>query len=174
MFDEPLPRQADLRKLAAAHARFDVTMSIKHLPRFAGAVVGEDAAVRAQLQFAIDDQYRKIITGAVSCDTQVVCQRCMEPVAILVSAGINLAVACDEERARNLPNSMEPLIVAEDELLDLNEVLEDELLLALPFVSYHQPDQCSGRQRYESTLGEQPVVEKENPFSVLEQLKSGK
>ena len=71
---------------------------------------------------------------------------------------------------------MDPLIVGEDELMDLNEVVEDELLLNMPFVAYHDPDKCSGKQQYEFSAEEEtaPVEEKENPFSVLEQLKSGK
>ena len=56
------------------------------------------------------------------------------------------------------------------------EIVEDELLLAMPFVSYHDPGECSGKQSYESTSDDVKKAlaeeEKENPFNVLAQLKT--
>lgn len=175
MFDEPLPRQADLRKLADRQAHFKVHLSVEQLPRFAGAVVEGAGVVDADLQLGMDEQYNRVLQGKVSCETQVVCQRCMEPMAITVSSQVWLGIVRDDIEARNLPKVMDPLVVAEDEQVDLNEILVDELLLAMPFVSYHDPAECSGRQRYEAGTDElSPATGKENPFSVLEQLKPGK
>lgn len=177
MTDEPLPKQADLRKLAGRYAHFHVSSDLAAFKRFAGVVVNGVGTVEAELQFDVTDQRVPCIDGWVRCETQVVCQRCMDPVSIEFRSEIALTMVKNDEQAQNLPKSREPLMVGDDELFDLNEMLEEELLLALPFVSYHEPDQCKGRDNYEfSTVGvEAPVVEKkENPFSVLEALKSSK
>lgn len=175
MSAEPLPKQADLRKLAGKQAHFSVACDLAAFSRFSGAVVDGKGSVTAELQFAIDEQHVPVLDGWVSCKTQVECQRCLEPVAIEIHSDICLGLVKNEIQARNLPKARDPLMVDDEELFDLNEMLEDELLLAMPFVSYHEPDQCKGRQFYESAAPGVPVAEKkENPFSVLESLKSGK
>lgn len=175
MFDEPLPKQADLRKLASRQAHFSVHLDAAQLPRFAGAIVDGQGVVDAELQLGVNEQYVRYLQGTVSCTTQVVCQRCMEPMPITIHSDVLLGIVWDEAEARNLPKAMDPLIVAEDELVDLNEVVEDELLLAMPFASYHDPDQCGGKQVYQSGEEQAPAsAKKENPFSVLAQLKPGK
>lgn len=175
-FDEPLPRQADLRKLAKREAHFNVHLNAANLPRFAGAIYEGKGFVEAELHFGVNEEYLRYIQGKVYSEVEMVCQRCMEPVAVAISSDINLGIVSDEDKGRQLPKSMDPLIVAEDELMDLNEIVEDELLLSMPFVSYHEPDECSGKQNYEFSAGETKASAegKENPFKVLEQLKSGK
>ena len=176
MFDEPLPKQADLRKYANKQACFKANLAVSSMSRFAEAVVEGQGLIKAELQFGVDEQRIRFIKGSADCETQVVCQRCMQPVDINISADVHLGIVWDEEDGKQLPRSMDSLIVGEDELVDLNEVLEEELLLSMPFVSYHEPGECSGKQSYESAtdVEETIVEEKENPFSVLEQLKADK
>lgn len=173
MLNEPLPKQAELRKLAIKQADFRVSSDLTAFPRFAGAVVDGQGVVEAQLHLSLDEQHRTLVDGTLHCTTKMVCQRCMEPMAVEFSATIALAVVRDDVQARNLSKDREPLLVEEEALTDLNELLEDELLLAMPFVSYHKPEECSAKSRYESFAEHAPVEEKkENPFSVLASLKS--
>lgn len=174
MNDEPLPKQADLRKLAAKQAHFDVHIHVSQLPRFSGVVVDKQGEITADLHFGIDEQKIRYIKGTVSCNTQVVCQRCLKPVDIQVHSDVELGIVWDEVQAKQLPKAMDPIIVADGELVDLNEVIVEELLLSMPFVSYHDYD-C-GIQQDSAVFSdfEEVIEEKENPFSVLEQLKSSK
>lgn len=97
------------------------------------------------------------------------CQRCLEPVEVAVEADFNLGVAASEEAAKQLPRSYDPLII-EGEEIELLSVVEEELILSLPFDAYH--DDCS----INTSFGEAEAVaednEKPNPFSVLAQLKA--
>lgn len=175
MISEPLPKQAELRKLAINFARFQVSSDLTAFPRFSGAVVAGQGIVEAELQFSVDERHISCIDGWVRCSTQMECQRCMEPVTVELSATIALAVVKNEVQATNLTKVRDPLMVEDDTLVDLNEILEDELLLAMPFVSYHELGQCKGKQTYQSFAGDAPVVEKkESPFSMLASLKSNK
>ena len=76
-----------------------------------------------------------------------------------------------EEAAVNLPRTHEPVFI-ENEKLDLLPALEDELILALPLVAYHQEGSC---QAPSQITEQQPEVEesskKHNPFSALADLK---
>lgn len=175
-FDEPLPRQADLRKLAKREAHFKVHLNAACFPRFAGAIYEGKGFVDAELHIGVNEEHLRYIQGTVYSEVQMVCQRCMSPVDVIISSDVDLGIVWDEDKGKQLSASMDPLIVGEDELLDLNEVVEDELLLSMPFVSYHEPDQCNGKQQYVFSIDEDitSAAEKENPFKVLEQLKSGK
>ena len=178
MFDEPLPKQADVRKLASREAHFSVRLPLNQLPRIADAVLGADGLIEVDLQFGIDDQKLRTIQGNINTRLQVECQRCMEPVEIDVEASVKLAIVWDEEQAQQLNRDYDPLIVGDGELVDLNQVVEEELLLSVPFVSYHDPAECKGQRSYQSfdksAEAKANAEEKPNPFSVLASLKSGK
>jgi uncharacterized protein len=175
MLNEPLPKQADLRKLAARHASFTVNSDLAAFPRVVGAVVDNIGQVEAQLDFFVDEQHIACVDGWVKCQAQMQCQRCLEPVMVEFGSDIALAMIKDDIQARNLPKDRDPLMVEDEESFDLNEMLEDELLLAMPFVSYHEPEHCKGQQFYQTAQPvEVPVEKKENPFSVLAQLKPNK
>ena len=86
-----------------------------------------------------------------------------------------MAFVHDDEQARCLPKQYEPVIVDDDNCVDLLDVIEDDLLLALPLVAYHAVTECSGLSSYETeSLDEsEDGVDQEriNPFIILEQLK---
>ena len=69
------------------------------------------------------------------------CQRCLQAMPIELSGAHQLAVVGDDEQARQLPARLEPLLV-DGEMCDLWTVVEDELILSLPIVSYHDTEDC--------------------------------
>jgi uncharacterized protein len=175
MFDEPLPKQADLRKLTSRGASFVSQFAASSLPRIASAVYEGEGLIDIDLHCGVDEQRIRYIKGSVHCTAPVVCQRCLKPVEIEFSSDVSLGIVWTEDQAKLLPESMDSLVLGEDQLVDLHEIVEEELLLSLPFVSYHEVGECEGLQHYES-VDEAYVapVEKENPFKVLEQLKTSK
>jgi uncharacterized protein len=115
------------------------------------------------------------ITGYVKADLKLECQRCMQPVVISVASDMDVVVVEGYEEAKLLADDIEPLLAGEQRIR-LNEIVEDELLLALPQVPMHQKDEC--KAAYENYAGsvEQAANEAEenkaNPFAVLKDLKS--
>jgi uncharacterized protein len=178
MFDEPLPKEADLRKLATREASFHATLDASLLPRFSGAAFEGAGLIKADLHLGVDEQRVRYIKGTIDCETQLVCQRCMQPMPVHIHSDVNLGIMWDETEAKQLSKSMDPLIVGEDELVDLNEVIEDELLLNMPFVSYHDDENCSQQSYSFSDEATEKLIstenEKDNPFSVLAGLKPNK
>ena len=85
-----------------------------------------------------------------------------------------LAVVWNDEDARRLPRSIDPLMVGE-EPCNLWELVEEELILGMPGFSYHEAEDCNellaGISAPEAEAGEEG--EKPNPFNVLAQLKPG-
>lgn len=176
MLKESLPQKADLRKLANSHTRFAIESDLAALPRVADAVINGVGQVKANLEFYFDEQHRICVDGEASCVANVQCQRCLEPVEIEFVANIALARVKDDEQAQQLPKTRDALYAEEESSFDLNNMLEDELLLALPFVSYHSETECEGITSYQTAeqSTDAAVEKKENPFNVLAQLKPNK
>jgi len=65
------------------------------------------------------------------------CQRCLQPVALELDLDRALRFVADEATAEALDAQSEEDVLALPRLLDLHELVEDELLLALPLVPMH-------------------------------------
>ena len=68
------------------------------------------------------------------------CQRCLQPVALDLHVDRRLRFVADENLAAELDAESEDDVLALERALDLHDLVEDELLLALPMVPHH--DRC--------------------------------
>ncbi len=170
MLSELLPHQVDIRKLVTRRAHIGAQISLTELNRITESLVDKSGDVVVDLDFGVDDQGIKIITGSLEALVKVNCQRCLQAMSVSVCCDVSLGIVWDEAQAASLPKSLDPFIVGE-EPVDLRDIVEDELLLSLPFVSYHEPQQCTGFQSYSSSEEDEPQQQEANPFSVLKDLK---
>jgi len=69
--------------------------------------------------------------------------------ALPVDADVRLAMVWGEEEIPSLPQRFEGIVVGEG-LSDLYELLEEELLLAIPLAPRHPEGECALRQTVES------------------------
>jgi uncharacterized protein len=99
------------------------------------------------------------------------CQRCLETVRVELEQELNLAVTA-ESGEQAVPDQMEawPLLTGP---VSLGELLEDELLLALPLVPMHaDPADCGELlAKLDSLRGNDGPIGSENPFAALKNLK---
>src|SRR5210317_73174 len=176
MLTEPLPSTLDLRKAAARGVSVKGTLKALDLQRFRPLLADDDALVQAELAFSRDEENRFLVTVLVAVEVQVICQRCLEPMALYLEGENTLAIVWTDEQAAQLPRHLEPLIVNE-EAYSLWDVVEDELILALPPFSYHPLEECKQIQiesDFSTSLPDQQAGgDKPNPFDVLAQLKPG-
>lgn len=167
--EKPIPRRLDPRKSAHQGAVFSGIIPPDALPRLQEAATAIHR-VHAEIEFSIGDQGKKLLTGRVSGDLDLICQRCLEPLGTQVSSDLTLAVVWDEEGAKQLPAACDPWITGEGEG-DLYEILEEELLLSLPVVALHETD-CVDHALFSSgDVTDDEAEKKPNPFQVLKQLK---
>lgn len=96
-----------------------------------GLVVWEDASFSAG--FAYDRQGLVTIDIAVKAELPLVCQISLEPYIEHVDRRTKLVVIDDLAEQETLPEQYEPFLV-EDRRLALLELVEEELLLAIPQV----------------------------------------
>ena len=130
-----------------------------------------ESVVRFDLNFEKKGIFR-IITGSVLADLELDCQVCMETIDLSVDRKVSLSVVTSIEQAERLPEEYEALLLQSvEETVVLMDIVEDELLLALPDIAKH--GNCSNNVTISMNINEEAEPEEAavNPFSVLANLK---
>lgn len=169
-----LPTLVDPRKLANQGIVLEGHFEAKHLPRLALSVESIESPLSALLTFGLDEAKAKVVGGTLGVAVKVVCQRCLDPVIVDVNAVFSAQVIWSEDQISTVSGDREPWIVGE-KMVDLSEMLEEEVLLALPLVNYHEEGCCTGdtfvteKDSGADTKNDEVVAD--NPFNILKQLK---
>lgn len=176
MLTSQLPSRVEPYKLAARHERIEGLVALDKLPRLAEEAGVQTGDCHVVLEFGVDAQGRREIRGHLQATLALACRRCLVPLPQEVSSDFLLGMVTDEALAAELPASHEPVLV-EKEQLDLLTVVEDELILSLPQVVYHDEAEChvSAEQLVSKTEGAaSETTPAMNPFAVLSVLKGKK
>ncbi|WP_113905795.1 23S rRNA accumulation protein YceD [Aliidiomarina celeris] len=121
--------------------------------------------------FDRDEQNIVYFRGSAKVDVSLTCQRCNEPMSVLVNAEFQYAPVNKKVKAEDLPEYYDAAEMNELGEVSLHEIVEDELIIALPLVAMHTDENCA-IDRNTMTFGElPPEAEKKNPFAVLQELK---
>lgn len=163
-----LPRFIDPRRFCQQGVVLRGFVAVGEMPALTEHNVSVES-VQAELTFAIDEQRERAVRGKLAVKTKLQCQRCLEMMPVDLNCDVSLAIVRDEEDSRDLPGIYDPWIVSADEA-DLYALIEEEILLNLPFVSYHE-DPCGESVRDSDSSAEEDERGKQNPFQVLKQLK---
>lgn len=164
-----LPRQIDLRKFAQQRLSLSGEVPLNELGRLSALSLAGSAPVVVHIDCSIDDQRRRLLQGTADCLMQVPCQRCLDRVEVALHADIHLAIVWSEDDSSNLPKSLDPLVLGEG-TTDFYAIIEDELLLSMPMVSYHEED-CIEQTSFGEDAVDTSAESEVNPFQVLKQLK---
>ncbi|MBX2857450.1 MAG: DUF177 domain-containing protein [Cellvibrionaceae bacterium] len=164
-----LPRLLEPRKLVQLGAVFKGIVPGDLLSRLADATVALPQ-FRAELHFVLGDGGERLMRGKIHGPAVLQCQRCLEPMNYTLSAEFALAVVWDEAQAMSLPKYLDPWIVTEQEA-DLYQILEEELLLSMPVVAYHEHHCIDSKLLSAGEAVSETSQQSDNPFDVLKQLK---
>ena len=165
-----LPQFVDARKMANQGIELHGIVPASKLERLQQATTLADKGIDVNLSFHVDEERHLLVTGDIAAVVNLQCQRCLGDVEFSVVTDVTVAIVAGEEQAKALPGRLDPWLVT-DASADLYNLIEEEILLALPMVAYHQ-NQCLDEDLYSAGEEESGQESKsDNPFSVLEQLK---
>ena len=165
----------------AAFCRDRATLSgrwpLAGLPRLAAAVSETGGAVGdAAADWQAGGSQLPVRAGRAQClielqvDTCLIleCQRCLQAMQVPLQVRGRFRFVDDEDEAARLDEELEDDVLALTPRLDLRELVEDELLLAVPLVPRHEacPDLPSALAAAAPGPGD-PVTRDEHPFAVL-------
>ncbi len=157
--------------MVSARRSFAGTLPVASMPRLCGMLAGDAGEVAYELEFGRDDLGMAYLDVRADAPLTVTCQRSLEPFVLPVSVSSRLGLIRSEREESGLSPESEPLLVEEDGKLAMADVIEDELLLALPLVPVNPdsalPEEFT-RPPSESEAGDEHT---ENPFAVLRELK---
>ena len=174
MLTEPLPSTLDVRKAAARGVSISGTLKPVDLPRFLALLASEEGEISAELAFSRDEEKQAVIELHYQARVSVECQRCLQAMPLELVGENTLGIVWSDDQARHLPRHLDPLIVPE-EGSNLWELVEDELILALPPFSYHDTEDCKQiLSDYNGPAVDEEGDKKPNPFDILAQLKTDK
>jgi uncharacterized protein len=167
-----LPESVDAWRMVSARRSFEGTLPIAALGRLCGMLAGSDGVVDYALDFGRDSMGISYIDVRAEASLTMICQRSLEPFVLPVAVNARLGLIKQERDEAGLPPECEPLLIAEDGRLNPADVIEDELLLALPLVPVNPdsslPDNVTGHEMEEEISSD---GRSENPFAVLRELK---
>lgn len=156
--------------MVSARRSFEGTLPVASMSRLCGALADREGLVRFELDFGRDELGISYVDVHATASLSLLCQRTLEPFELPVTVATRLGLIRQEREEAGLPPDCEPLLVAEDGRLNPMDVIEDELLLALPLIPINPdsslPDQVISQEPENSGEGQ-----RENPFAVLRELK---
>lgn len=173
------PLHLDVAAFASDGGRLGGHWLLAELPRLAQSqAVPADVAppavqwqVRGEKQAVTGGEPRLWLHLSARCMVWLGCQRCLQPFATEIRVDSSIRFVRDEAEAERLDVDSEHDVLALCHSLDLRELFEDELLLALPLVPRHE--QCPQPLNVADTeaLPEQAGAAPAHPFAVLTALK---
>lgn len=169
---DQLPVRVNPYKLAEVGKTLRGSLLAANMGRLRGVVI-EDALEIACTFLFLKDENNFMLHAEVVAKPVIRCQRCLQSMTFPLNRKIELVMVETDEQAERMLQEFEPWVVAEDELLELSDLVEDEVLLSLPSYPKHEHD-CSikGNTGDNKTEVDKTGGKGTNPFSVLEQLKS--
>lgn len=175
MLNDSLPKYFDPRKYAHHESAIEGYLPLNQLKELCAVLASDEGDAFIHLDFRVDEDRRYIATGSLKTVVQVACQRCMEMVSQELTVDLSLAFVYDEEHAKNIPSDYDPVVMTDGEII-LADMVEQEIILALPIVAYHEESGCNPTAvKYASSTDDAPDDEqKPNPFSILANFKPSK
>ncbi|MCK0768188.1 YceD family protein [Chromohalobacter canadensis] len=172
MLTTRLPKQVEPYKLAANRERLEGLAALDAMQRLGEEIGAQQGDCEVRLSFDIDTQGRRLMDGHLLAHVQVPCRRCLEFMPVTLESRFLLGLVTDDSLASELPSDYEPVLV-ENEQLNLLPVVEDELILSLPQVVYHDEADCAvSRDQLESGADAEVSEQRPaSPFEVLRNLK---
>lgn len=165
-----LPQRFNPDLLARDGTRFELVLPQSQMPRLSDILSSSDNDVQVTALFSRRKDHI-LINGRLNTRFRLECQRCLEPLDVDISEPFELVFVENEQKASELPNELDPVILDETGQIHVVDLFEDEVILHVPDIPKHSDmTVCTLDQ---TVFGELPAdVEegKPNPFEALKNL----
>lgn len=140
------PRRCDVAALARVGGSLQGVATRDDLPRLAASLESPaDGAAASPYTWQARGESRAVPGGPAQTwlhvhaggTARLVCQRCLQPMDVPLVAERSFLFVADEATAARLDEEIEDDVLVLPRHLDLVELVEDELILALPLVPRH-------------------------------------
>jgi uncharacterized protein len=164
-----LPESIDAWRAVSARRIYEGEVPLARFPRLQDTLADVDGACRFRVEFGRDGFGQATVAVSAEAGLPLVCQRSLERFVLTVRCEQQLGLVRDEREEAALAPGMEPVLVPDDGMLHPLDLVEDELILALPVVplSPQAADSASSEQADDDG----GPTRRDNPFAALAALK---
>lgn len=126
-----IPLWVEASTAVARRLHFEGAIPIARLARLKQALASTDGTLNVALDAATDAAGHAVLHGGVSGKLPLVCQRCLKPFDWALDLRLDLRLVNSAAEEARVLRECDPYRVGDDRL-SLHELVEDEVLLALP------------------------------------------
>jgi len=162
-----LPERVDPRYLVEREGRLCGQLSLARMERLAASLCDGEGAVFIDVCFQRDEQGRDVAVGHVAARLPVRCQRCLEAMEIAIATALRVAFT-DAEGEAPPPDGYDAVPLVSD-TISLSDLVEDELMLALPMAPVHEDCPVGVWRRY--LWDRAPSEAPRKPFAALSRIR---
>lgn len=138
-----IPKQVSAQRALSGRQRFTGDLALSQLPRLAVQLADTEGALQVDLT-AEKDRAGSWLRGTITGDLQLVCQRGLHPMPWTCELKPELRLVHSEADEEKYLKDSEPYLI-QDDVLPLRDLVEDEVLLALPMLPRCEDPDCGGR-----------------------------
>lgn len=171
-----VPEVLDAWRMVAARRGFKGRLPLSSLSRLRDVLCDDEGEVRFAVQFDRDVLQVPYVELRIDAELPLECQRTLQrylhPVHVVQRLGLfRSGSGCDEADEAGLPPDYEPLLVPDDGMLRPAELVEDELILAVPVVPMKPGTELLEQEVLQGWPATASDETQANPFAALAALK---
>ena len=164
----PWSKPLDIDRLADGRTDVDFAVPLAELPKlraqFASVAGSVDGRVRFEREVGVPVAELKM-----SGIARLTCQRCLDAMDVVVDRTVRVGLIKAEADVGRVPEDLEPMLAPEGRI-SVGQLVEEELLLALPIVPLHDDSAACGVASSPPSADEQEPLTTQKPFERLNEL----
>ncbi len=169
---DKLCKRYQVQKEVARKGCFEGEIALSEMARLgellhSGPTQQGNRSVTLNFEFVRNDCDTPMLVGQLETSLELECQRCLGSLELPMKLDFRLMIDTGGERLRD---SNLDTLHSDDGNIDIIEVVEDELILAIPLVATHADTACN--ENWPVSEPNPETGTEENPFAVLQQLKT--
>lgn len=166
---ESWSKPLDIERLAHVEAGVDFDVPLAELPRLKSRIAGIGGSVHGAARFGRQSRFA-VAELSLAGKATLQCQRCMQAMELSIDSTTHVALIVAEADAAEVPEELEPVLAREGRI-SAGELVEEELLLALPIVPLHEElRECAVPASVPLVAEEAPEPVTQRPFAGLDEL----
>jgi len=168
-----IPITLDPVKAALKRSDYDGIIPLNTLTRLAESLLDDQGEVVVQVECGTDQQGLTVLQGTANCKVHVTYERCGAAMAVELNCSFAYTPvrAGDDAALELIPDRYDVIEKNDHGEINLRQLVEDELILALPLFPMHDEAVCAVSPAEMSWGDIGPEPEKPNPFAILQELK---
>ncbi len=168
---DKLRRRYQVYKEVSRRGYFEGEIPVADLDRLAELLYSDESAsapggIQVNFEFVPNEYGLPMLAGQLSARLELECQRCLGAMDVPLALELRLLIDASEDVVRE--SSLDTLY-SDDGYIDVFDVIEDELILAIPLVARHDDRACN---RHWPAEADDTSAVAESPFAALGALKT--